>query len=72
MVIHKESNSIVDLVDAKNGNGGFTDNQKQLIANGGEFRGSSRSKVLNKGNIKNIDKGSLRDERTSFTIEDLN
>ncbi len=72
MVIHKESKSIIDLVDAKNGNGGFTDNQEQLIANGGEFRGSSRSKTLNKGNTINIDKGSLRDERTSFTTEDLN
>ncbi|QOW62183.1 RHS domain-containing protein [Treponema pedis] len=72
MVIDRKSKTIVNLVDAKNGNGGFTDNQKQLIANGGEFRGSSRSEILGRGSIRNIEKGSLRDERTSFTIEDLN
>jgi len=67
MVINRESGTIVDLVDAKNGSADLTDFQKDLNDHGGTFNGSSRSQTLNrKIDPVTIDPGSLRVERTTF------
>ena len=52
------------------GGGDFTDRQKQLNANGGEFKGSSRSNVIKKSSKLDIDH-QIKIYRTSFTEEDL-
>jgi RHS repeat-associated protein len=66
MVIDRSSGQVVDLVDAKNGNGPFTENQKLLNEKGGEFRGSSRSSTLPRGSDpQKINPNSLREVRTS-------
>jgi hypothetical protein len=41
-VYNRTTNQFVKIVDAKNGNGGFTTNQNILNREGGTFRGSSR------------------------------
>ena len=70
MIINKQTKEVVELVDAKNRSGDFTDRQKQLNANGGEFRGSSRSNVIKKNSKLDIDH-QIKIYRTSFTEEDL-
>jgi uncharacterized protein RhaS with RHS repeats len=70
MVINKKGN-VVDLVDAKNGDAGFTDLQKALNTYGGTFNGSSRSRNLGKGTTTIIQPNSLRIERTNYSINDM-
>lgn len=67
MVVDRKNENIVDIVDAKNGGGGLTQNQIDLNTNGGIFRGSSRSQTLPKSRGETqISKGSVRVERTNF------
>jgi hypothetical protein len=67
MVIDRESGNVVDIVDAKNGGRGLTQNQIDLNTNGGVFRGSSRSRTLPKSRGETqISKDSIRIERTNF------
>ena len=63
---------IVELVDAKNGNGELTKRQQELNENGGIFKGSSRASKLGKKGVNLIvEKGSIKIERTNFTEKDL-
>ena len=67
MVIDRQSGAIVDIVDAKNGGGQFSQNQADLHANGGVFNGSSRSETRPKSSgSAQIPSGTIRIEHTNF------
>ena len=65
-IYNTSTKSFTRIIDAKNGNGGFTTNQSILSTEGGTFRGSSRYRDVP---AQSVAPGKLVKETTSLPYQ---